>query len=304
MSTTSAERIARLRELHDDGTFVIPNAWDVPSARLLAEAGAVALATTSAGFAATLGRADQQVTRDEVVAHVAMLTEAVDVPISVDAEDGYATSPKGVAKTVRLLAEAGAAGLSIEDWDAAVGTVRDLDVAVARVAAAAEACRDAGGLVLTARAEGVLHGVEEFDGVIERLIAYRDAGADVLYAPGLTDARQIARLVADTGAPVNVLALPGGPSVAELIVLGARRISTGGALAWIAYGAALEAARALQRGRGLPEGRLDGALRDRAFAADDERAAENPAGETPAEDPGGDEAPATESATAGRAVGD
>ena len=266
MSTTSAERIARLRELHADGTFVIPNAWDVASARLLVEAGADALATTSAGFAATLGRTDQHVTRDELVAHVALLAEAVDVPISVDAEDGYATSPKGVAKTVRLLADAGAAGLSVEDWDAEAGALRDRDAAVERVAAAAEACREAGGLVLTARAEGALYGVEELDAVIERLIAYREAGADVLYAPGLTDAGQIARLVVETGAPINVLALPGGPSVAELIVLGARRISTGGALAWIAYGAAVDAARALQRGRGIPEAGLDRELRDRAFS--------------------------------------
>jgi len=264
MSTTNAERIARFRELHDEGTFVLPNAWDVASAALLAADGAVALATTSSGLAATLGRADQHVTRDELVAHVASLTAAVDVPLSVDAEDGYATSPKGVAKTVRQLADAGAAGLSIEDWDAEAGAVRDLDVAVERIAAAAEAAKEAGGLVLTARAESALYGTGGIDDVIERLTAYRAAGADVVYAPGLTDVVEIHRLVAETGAPVNVLAMPDGPSVAELIVLGVRRVSTGAGLAWVAYGAAIAAAHALRRGRTLPGG-VARDLRTRAF---------------------------------------
>jgi 2-methylisocitrate lyase-like PEP mutase family enzyme len=264
MSTTSAERIARLRELHAGDTFVIPNAWDVPSAALLEANGAVALATTSSGFAATLGRPDQRVTRDELADHVERLVAAVDIPISVDAEDGYASSPKGVAKTVRRLAEVGAAGLSIEDWDAETGAVRDLESAVERVASAAEAAREAGGLVLTARAEGRLYETEDLDTVIERLVAYREAGADVLYAPGLTDAVDIARVVARVGAPVNVLALPDGPSVAELIVLGVGRVSTGGGLAWIAYGAAVDAARDLTRGRTLAEG-VSGELRAAAF---------------------------------------
>jgi len=264
MSTTSAERIARFRELHDEGTFVLPNAWDLASAALLAADGAVALATTSSGLAATLGRADQHVTRDELVAHVATLTAATDLPLTVDAEDGYAATPKGVAKTVRQLAEAGAAGVSIEDWDAEAGTIRDLDAAVERVAAAAEAARDAGGLVLTARAECLLYEAGDIDAAIQRLIAYREAGADVVYAPGLTDLNEIHRVVAETGAPVNVLALPDGPSVAELIVLGVRRVSTGAGLAWVAYGAAVAAAHALRRGRTLPGG-IDRELRTRAF---------------------------------------
>ncbi|MGN6326645.1 isocitrate lyase/PEP mutase family protein [Pseudolysinimonas sp.] len=264
MSTTNDERIARFRELHEEGTFVLPNAWDVASAALLAADGAVALATTSAGLAATLGRADQHVTRDELVAHVSALTAVVDVPLSVDAEDGYASSPKGVAKTVRQLADAGAAGLSIEDWDAEAGAVRELDAAVERVAAAAEAAKEAGGLVLTARAESLLYGTGDIDEVIERLTAYRAAGADVVSAPGLTDVVEIHRLVAETGAPVNVLALPDGPSVAELIVLGVRRVSTGAGLAWVAYGAAVDAANALRRGRTLPAG-VAPDLRTRAF---------------------------------------
>jgi len=264
MSTPSEDRIARLRELHAEGTFVIPNAWDVASAKLLDAAGVAALATTSSGFAATLGRPDQKVTLDELVAHVETLAAATSLPISVDAEDGYADGPDGIAETVRRLADAGAAGLSIEDWDARTGAVRDLDDAVARVSAAVEAAREAGGLVLTARAEGALYRTQGLDEVIDRLVAYREVGADVLYAPGLTDAVQIARVVAETGGPVNVLALPGGPAFAELIVLGVRRVSTGGALAWIAYGAAVAATRDLTRGRGIPSG-IDRELRARAF---------------------------------------
>lgn len=264
MSTTSDVRIARFRELHDDDTFVIPNAWDLGSAKLLAADGAVALATTSAGFAATLGRLDQHVTLDELVDHVESLAGATELPLSVDAEDGYADDADGVAETVRRLASAGAAGLSIEDWDARAGAVRDPGTAAARVAAAAEAARAAGGLVLTARAEGLLHDVEGLDAVVDRLVAYREAGADVVYAPGLTGADDIARVVVAAGAPVNVLALPGGPSVAELIVLGVRRVSTGGALAWLAYGAALDAARLLRRGRRIPSG-LPAELRNRAL---------------------------------------
>jgi len=264
MSTTSEERIARFRELHAEGTFVIPNAWDLASAKLLAADGAVALATTSSGFAATLGRLDQHVTLDELAAHVEALASATELPLSVDAEDGYADDPGGVAATVRRLADAGAAGLSIEDWDAAAGAVRDPETAVARIAAAAEAAREAGGLVLTARAEGLLYEAWDLDTVLERLVAYREAGADVVYAPGLTDAGDIARVVVATGAPVNVLALPDGPSVAELIVLGVRRVSTGGALAWLAYQAALEAAHLLQRGRRIPTG-ISAELRNRAF---------------------------------------
>jgi 2-methylisocitrate lyase-like PEP mutase family enzyme len=264
MDTANPDRIARLRELHAEGTFIIPNAWDLASAKLLEAGGAVALATTSSGFAATLGREDQQVTLDELVAHVEALADATSVPISVDAEDCYADGPDGIAETVRRLADAGAAGLSIEDWDADARAVRELDDAIARVSAAVEAAREAGGLVVTARAEGALYGTQDLDEIIDRLIAYREVGADVLYAPGLTDAVQIARVVAETGAPVNVLALPGGPTVAELIVLGVRRVSTGGGLAWIAYGAAVAAARDLTRGRGIPSG-IDRELRARAF---------------------------------------
>jgi 2-methylisocitrate lyase-like PEP mutase family enzyme len=241
---------ARFRDLHRDGTFVMPNPWDVGSAHLLAGLGFPALATTSSGHAATLGRKDQQVTRDELVAHAGALSDAVDVPLNVDAERCFADSPAGVAETVALLAGTRAAGLSIEDYDPATRAVDPVDVAATRVAAAAEVARDAG-LVLTARAENHLYGAGDLDDTIARLRAYRDAGAEVVYAPGLTSLDDIARLVEAVGVPVNVLALPTAPSVPELATVGVRRISTGGALARVAYVAAREAARELleQAGR-------------------------------------------------------
>jgi 2-methylisocitrate lyase-like PEP mutase family enzyme len=235
---------ARFRDLHRDGTFVMPNPWDIGSAQLLAGLGFPALATTSGGHAATLGRKDQQVTRDELVAHAAALSASVDVPLNVDAERCFADSPAGVAETVGLLAETRAAGLSIEDYDPATRAIDPVDVAAARVAAAAEVARDAG-LVLTARAENQLYGAGDLDDTIARLRAFRDAGAEVVYAPGLTSLDDIARLVEAVGVPVNVLTLPAAPSIPELASVGVRRISTGGALARVAYVAAREAAREL-----------------------------------------------------------
>jgi 2-methylisocitrate lyase-like PEP mutase family enzyme len=236
---------AAFRLLHTAGTFVIPNPWDVPSARLLEHLGFPALATTSSGFAASLGRADQRVTRDELVTHVATLTAAVQVPVSVDAERGYADDPAGVAETVRLLAEAGASGVSIEDYDPASGRIEPVEVAVERVAAAAGVCTSHG-MVLTGRAENHLYGSTDLDDTIARLTAYRDAGATCLYAPGLADPGDIARLVEAVGAAVNVLALRDGPTVAQLAGIGVRRVSTGGSLAWAAYGALVAAATELR----------------------------------------------------------
>jgi 2-methylisocitrate lyase-like PEP mutase family enzyme len=262
--TTDARRA--FHALHESGTFLLPNPWDVGSAKLLEQLGVVALATTSSGFAATLGRNDQEVTRDELVAHVAALTEAVSVPVNVDAERGYATDPAGVAETVELLAAAGASGVSIEDYDPATGAVDPLDVAVERIAAAAEVCARHG-IVLTGRAENHLYGITDLDDTVTRLNAYREAGAGCVYAPGLGDLADIARVVAGTGAPVNVLALPNGPSVPELAGVGVRRVSTGGSLAWAAYGALVTATRELQETgtstyltRALPRD-----LRDAAF---------------------------------------
>ncbi|MEU4423462.1 isocitrate lyase/phosphoenolpyruvate mutase family protein [Actinoplanes sp. NPDC024001] len=234
----------RFRALHDSGTFLLPNPWDVGSGRLFESLGFVALATTSSGLAASLGKRDQQVTRDELVAHVAALTAAVDVPVNVDAERLFADTTDGIIESVELLAAAGASGISIEDYDPSEDCIETVAAGAERVAAAAEAC-GRHGIVLTARAENHLYGRTDLDDTITRLLAYRDAGADVLYAPGLTGRAEIARLVDAVKAPVNVLAMGAGPSVAELAELGVRRVSTGGALAWAAYGAARDAAREL-----------------------------------------------------------
>lgn len=257
------DRRARFRAAHEAGCLVLPNAWDVGSAKLLVAAGAQALATTSSGHAASLGRPDQQVTRDELVTHVAALTAAVDVPVHVDAEACFPNEPGGIEATVRLLADAGAAGLSIEDHDR---ILLPTDVAADRVATAAAATRDHG-LLLTARAENHLYDVDDLDDTLARLTAYRDAGADVVFAPGLHDLATIERVVTAVEVPVNVLLWPGGPSVQRLAQAGVRRVSTGGALAFVAYGAAFDAARALFDGAG-PEalaGAVPAHVREAAF---------------------------------------
>ena len=224
----------------------MPNPWDVGSARLLASCGFEALATTSAGFAWSVGRLDQSVSRDELIAHVARLVSATPLPLNVDSERCYPDDPGGVAETVTLLADAGAAGFSIEDYDPAGDSIDHIEVAAERVAIAAEAAhRGPVAMVLTGRAENHIRGVDSLEDTIVRLIAYRDAGADVLYAPGLSDLEQIAAVVRAVEAPVNVLALPNGPTVAELASVGVRRISTGGSLARSAYGALMEGAREL-----------------------------------------------------------
>ena len=216
----------------------MPNPWDPGAARLLAALGFEALATTSAGLAWSLGKLDQQVSRDELGVHVAALAQATPLPLNVDGERCFPDEAGGVAQTVALLAEAGAAGFSIEDYDPATGRVDSVEVAADRVGEAVEAAhRLSEPLVLTARAENHIRGVDDRDDTIARLLAYRAAGADCLYAPGLVDIAQIARVVEAVGAPVNVLALPGGPSVGELAAAGVRRVSTGSLLAGAAYGA-------------------------------------------------------------------
>ena len=246
----------------------MPNPWDVGSARLLASLGFEALATTSAGFAWSLGKVDTTVTRDELVTHVRALAAATPLPLNVDSERCYPDDPGGVAETVTLLAGAGAAGCSIEDYDPGRDAIDDVDVAAERVRVAAEAKGD---LMLTGRAENHLHGVDDRDDTIARLVAYRDAGADVVYAPGLADLEQVAAVVETVGVPVNVLALPHGPSVAELASVGVRRVSTGGALARAAYGALLAAAQELREHgtsgyaeHGAPRDALQSAFLDRS----------------------------------------
>ena len=242
---TRDEKARAFKALHEGEPFVIPNPWDAGSARALAALGFEALATTSSGFAFTLGRLDGQATLDEVVAHTAELDRATDLPVSVDLENGYGDSPESAATAVARVAEAGAVGGSIEDYDPS-GRLYERSYAVERVAAAVEA---AGALdfpfMLTARAENHIRGNPDLSDTIERLLAYEAAGADVLYAPGLTTTEEIRELCSAVSRPVNVLAF-GGLSFAEVAGAGAQRVSVGGGLAWVAVNAFAEAARAIR----------------------------------------------------------
>lgn len=223
------------------------NAWDQGSARLLTSLGFEALATTSSGFAATLGRRDGSVTREEALAHSASVVAATDVPVSADLEDCFAGAPAGVAETVALAVDTGLAGCSIEDFTRdREDPIYELSLAAERVAAAAEAAH-AGSvhLVLTARAENHLYGRQDLRDTIARLQAFQEAGADVLYAPGLPDLDAIRAVVAAVDRPVNVLALPGAPPVAELRTAGVKRISVGSGFSLVAQGAAITAAKEL-----------------------------------------------------------
>lgn len=236
--------IDRFRALHREGCFVMPNPWDRGSARILQEMGFPALATTSSGYGKSIGKDDRQVTRDELVAHVGELTSVIDVPLNVDAERLYPDDEGGIDEAVRLLADAGAAGCSIEDFNPTTEAIDPIEQAVEAVRVAVAAC-GRHGLVLTARAENLIHGVHDLDDTIARLCAYRDAGAEVVYAPGLVEEADILRVVDETGIPVNVLARPGTPPVGRLAELGVRRISTGGALFNAAYQTLREKAAAL-----------------------------------------------------------
>jgi 2-methylisocitrate lyase-like PEP mutase family enzyme len=215
---------------------------------LLASMGFQALATTSSGFAATLGRADGQVTRDQALEHAALIVQATDLPVTADLENGFADEPAGVADTVRLAVEAGLAGCSVEDFSGHEDApIYDAALAAARVQAAAEAAhRGPVHLVLTARAENHLHGRPDLADTIARLQAYQEAGADVLYAPGLTGLDDIRQVVSSLDRPVNVLARPGVPAVPELAAAGVARVSVGGGFAFAALGALVEAAAELR----------------------------------------------------------
>ena len=242
--TTQAEKDARLLELHrGERPLLLANAWDAGSAKLLAALGFQALATTSSGYAASLGRLDYGISREEALAHAAALAAATDLPVSADLEECFALDAAGVAETVRLALDAGLAGCSIEDWDPREQRVYDIDVATERVAAAAAAAH-AGSvrLVLTARAENHLRGNPDVRDTIARLKAYEQAGADVLYAPGLELPEDLRELLAAVALPVNVLARAATPPVAELAELGVKRISVGGGFAFAAYGAAVKVA--------------------------------------------------------------
>ncbi len=244
---THAEKTAHFLELHrQERPLLLANAWDAGSARLLASIGYQALATTSSGYAASLGRLDYCVSREEALAHAAALVEATDIPVSADFEDGFAPDAAGVAESVRLALGVGLAGCSVEDWDPREQRLYELDAATERVAAAAEAAH-AGPvrLVLTARAENHLRGNPDLRDTIERLRAYQQAGADVLYAPALDRAEDLRELIAAVELPVNVLARRGAPPVSELSDLGVKRVSVGGGFAFAAYGAAVQVASEL-----------------------------------------------------------
>jgi 2-methylisocitrate lyase-like PEP mutase family enzyme len=255
--STSSQNTEAFRALHEGDPFVIPNPWDAGSARMLEELGFKALATTSSGFAFTLGRADGDVTLDEVIAHTALLAAAVGIPVAIDLENGYGRSPSEAARAVSAAAEAGAAGGSIEDWDSEAG-LYPVEEAAERVAAAAEAAR-ATGFVLAARAENHIRGVSDLDDTIARLQAYEAAGADVLYAPGI-HGDQIKAVCDAVSKPVNVLAFP-GMQAAEIFAAGAQRISVGGQLTWVAAAAAAGAAAAIRDSGdfGVLEAKLQGA---------------------------------------------
>jgi len=238
---TIADKRRTFRAMHGSGCFVLPNPWDVGSARYLESLGFKALATTSGGFAASLGRLDGNVSREEAVAHAAAIGAATGLPVNGDFENCFADDPAGVAETVALALEAGIAGCSVEDRNGS--EIYDVDVAAERVAAAATVAH--GGpvhMVLTARAENYLQGRQDIGDTIVRLKAYQDAGADVLYAPGLRTMEEIRAVVDSVERPVNVLTWPGVPPIAELAKAGVSRVSVGSAFAFAAYGALIEAA--------------------------------------------------------------
>jgi 2-methylisocitrate lyase-like PEP mutase family enzyme len=238
----------RFRELHQQTQpLLLANAWDAGSARLLSWLGFEALATTSSGFAASLGRADYGVTREEALAHGAELAAATELPVSADLENGFADDPAAVAETVRRAGETGLAGCSIEDWSPGERRLYGREEAAERVAAAAEAAHSGPvSLVLTARAENYLRGNPDLADTIARLQAFEQAGADVLYAPALDNPAELSELLASVQLPVNVLARRGAPSVSELAALGVKRVSVGGAFAFAAYDGAVQAARELR----------------------------------------------------------
>ena len=236
------EKAAAFRALHEGEPFVIPNPWDAGAARMLEALGFHALATTSSGFAFTLGRLDGGAMLDEVVEHVRVMCAATSLPVAVDLENGY--GPPGAAIT--RVAEAGAVGGSIEDFDGS--RLYDLEEAVERVAAAVEAARALDfPFTLTARAENHLHGVTDIEDTIARLQAYERAGADVLFAPGLRSTDQVRAIVSAVSRPVNVLG-HAGFTMAELVEAGAQRVSVGGALTWVGVAAAAEAAERVRDG--------------------------------------------------------
>jgi 2-methylisocitrate lyase-like PEP mutase family enzyme len=267
MPITTAEKRVTFRQMHESGCFVLPNPFDVGTAKALQHLGFKAIASTSAGFAWSIGKADNRVTLEEVLAHLTALCAAVDLPVNADFEGGFADEPQAVATNVARAVKTGIAGLSIEDSTGeAARPLYERALAVERIRAARAAIDgDKSGVVLVGRCEGFLVGQADLGMVIDRLSAYAEAGADCLYAPGMRDKEQIATLVkALHPKPVNVLVGWPGLSVAELADLGVRRISVGGSLARAAWGAFMRASREIagqgtfaELGAGYPGGELN-----------------------------------------------
>lgn len=252
MTKSVAAKRAAFRDLHREGCFVLPNPWDVGSARLLQHLGFAALASTSSGYAWTTGRPDYGVTRDDVLGHLSSICPAVDLPVNADFESGFATDPEGVAVNVGLAIETGVAGLSIEDrsLEAPEG-LYETGLAIERIRAARAAIDRSGeDVILVARTEGLLNSpASSLSQAIDRLVAFAEAGADCLYAPGVREKDDIRTMVkAVAPKPLNVLVMGAGLSVAELGELGVRRISVGGTLARVAWGAVLAAAEQMKAG--------------------------------------------------------
>lgn len=242
---TTADRVRMFARLHQSGCFVIPNPWDIGSARMLEQMGFAAIATTSSGFAWSRGAADNQVPLDDVLAHLRAMASAVSIPVNADFEGGFAVEPSQVAKNVLLASDTGIAGLSIEDSTGDPGApLFEFELALARMRAARRALDESGtGVLLVGRSEGFIAGRPDLDETIRRLQAYADAGADCLYAPGMRDLGQIEAVVkAVAPKPVNVLVGSDFTTVKALADIGVRRISVGGALARAAWAGFLDAA--------------------------------------------------------------
>jgi 2-methylisocitrate lyase-like PEP mutase family enzyme len=247
--TNQADKARRFLDLHRAGEpLLLPNPWDLGSAKLLAWMGFEALATTSSGFAASLGRNDGAVTREEALVHSAVMVAATDLPVSADLENAYAHEPSGVAETIGLAIEVGLAGCSVEDFSGRDDEpIYDARFAAERILAAADIAHSGPvPFVLTARAENYLHGRPDLADTIARLQSYQEAGADVLYAPGLRSIDDIRQLIREVDRPVNVLAMADAPSVPELAQAGVSRISVGGSFAFAALGALVSAATELR----------------------------------------------------------
>jgi 2-methylisocitrate lyase-like PEP mutase family enzyme len=242
---TQREKAEAFRALHEGEPFIIPNPWDAGSAKVLAGLGFKALAGTSSGFAFTLGRLDGGVTLDDVLDHIRAIDAATDLPLSMDLENGYGPAPGDAARAVAAAASAGAVGGSIEDWDPDSG-LYPVPVAVERVAAAVEAARGLSfPFTLTARAENHIRGNPDLQDTIARLQAYEQAGADVLYAPGLRNADEVRAVCEAVSKPVNVLAHR-GLTMREIVDAGGQRASVGGALTWVAARAMVAAAEQMR----------------------------------------------------------